>query len=230
MWLLHTLTSRWRCSNNISCSPTCISSLPLFLTYLLDSTRSLHIFLCLQSNECWQTLKNNSSPDTYKSFGNCSALYWGVNVKFAQFFCRWSWSCGQPLGHAYIVLKGEGLGLWRGLCHPDLLPSVQFCSDIRSSSTWNSMSVKLCQIPRLPRLTIDSALTGQFCDSIHDSVIAEILRPYIFEGQRPIELGHSLWLKPQWTVTHFVVFTQFKTHLGVLTINNELWERHDWRS
>ena len=65
---------------------SCISSLSLFLKWLLDSKWSLHIFLCFQSTECWQNLQNNSSPDTYKSFGNCSALYWGVDVEFPSFF------------------------------------------------------------------------------------------------------------------------------------------------
>ena len=52
-------------------------------------TQSLHIFLGFQSTECWQNLQSTSSPDTYKSLGNCSALYWVVYVEFSDRPIHW---------------------------------------------------------------------------------------------------------------------------------------------
>lgn len=40
---------------------------------------------CFQLTPCWQNLSNNISPDTLKSFGNCSALYFGVSYAFRGF-------------------------------------------------------------------------------------------------------------------------------------------------
>ena len=115
---------------------SCISALSLFLTWLLDSTWSLHVFLRFQSTECWQNLQNKSSPDTYKSFGNCSTLYWWVNVKFLCFFVDKDGVLGSHFAILTLFWRGRGSVCGGGLlCQTDLLPSVQFSSDIHSFST-----------------------------------------------------------------------------------------------
>ena len=85
-------------------------------------------------------------------------------------------SRGQPLRHI-LFWRGRGSVCGRGLlCHPDLLPSVQFSSVQTYVPLPHSQIMKFCDIPRKK---IDSLLIGQFRDSVRDSVIVEIIGPYI---------------------------------------------------
>ena len=109
----------------------------LFLTWLLDSTWSLHVFLHCQSTECWQNLQNNSSPDTYKSFENCSALYWGVNYEFLE---------DRTVGSRFTMLTGaqsvEGASCATQIC----FPLCSFPLTYVPLPHENSISVNVCQI------------------------------------------------------------------------------------
>ena len=136
----------------------------LFLTWLLDSTWSLRVFLRFQSTECWQNLQSNSSPDTYKSFGNCSSLYWGANVKFLIFPPTRTepWTAASPCFHSF---DGEGLSLCRFPQTYDPLPHE------------DSITAKVSQIPIFRVKKIDSVLISQFCDCVCFSVIADIIGP-----------------------------------------------------
>ena len=90
--------------------------------------------------------------DTYKLLGNCSALYWGVNLEFLSFFFA---NEDRAVGSCFAMLtlfwrrRGSVCGWVPLLCHPDLPPSVQFSPDMflfhtKTAFQWNY--IKLCQI------------------------------------------------------------------------------------
>ena len=59
--------------------------MPIILIGLVANAHALHLWLWFLRSA---SLQDNSSPDTNKSSGTCSALYWGVNVEFLNFFNR----------------------------------------------------------------------------------------------------------------------------------------------
>ena len=108
---------KWYVINDWTIS--CISSLSLFLTWLLDSMWSLHVYLHFQSTECWQNLQ-------LQPFETARLCTEGLMSSFSVFFANEDGAVDSRFGHAFIVLKGEGLSLWR-FCFNRPIPTPLRC-------------------------------------------------------------------------------------------------------
>lgn len=102
--------------------------------------------------------------NAWKSVGNCSALDFGISNKFA--------GGGSPsLSASQVVWGVVGVFVKWETVAPHLVGEC--LSELKRSSFSRKPHFRLI-------LWIDSNFTGQFCDSVHNSMVAKIIRSHIY--------------------------------------------------